>query len=159
MTTITFRDGILAADTLIAYNTIVNGERPKIALAGEYYVALAGSAFLRPALEAWVSAGCPKDAVPELLMEHATQFAAIILDKTGQPYEFDNGFLVPIYAPYTAIGSGALLALGAMAHGASAEEAVEAAARHDKNTGGRIDFFHFSTLTSDFAREANGRLN
>lgn len=146
MTTVCFREGILAADTLIAYNTITNGERCKIAKCGNYYVALAGSAFLRPVLEKWVTDGCREDAVPKLMMEHVDDFSVIIIDNAGDAFAFDNGFLVPIYAPYTAIGSGALLAYGAMAHGASAEEAVAAAALHDKNTGGRIDSFHYATL-------------
>lgn len=138
MTTIAYRSGILAADTLIAYSTITNGCRPKIARKGKYLVALAGNAWLRKPLEAWAEAGCPEDAVPKALLEHEDKFSCLLIDETGQAYEFDSGYLMPIFAEYTAIGSGAMLAMGAMAYGADAEAAVRAAAAHDKNTGGEI---------------------
>lgn len=144
MTTIAYRQGQLAADTLIAYNSITNGKRKKVACFERYTVALAGVAWLRKPLEKWVADGCPEDNVPLTLLENETKFSALIFDnKTGEVFEFDNGYLIPIYADYTAIGSGALLAIGAMAHGASAEEAVAAAALHDKNTGGPVTCLTF----------------
>lgn len=146
MTTIAYRSGTLAADSLVAYNTITNGCRVKIARCGRFLVALAGFAWLRDALESWACGGCDQDAVPSVLMENQDKFQALLIDDTGQVFEFDNGYLIPIHADYTAIGSGAALALGAMAHGATANEAVEAAARHDKNTGGPVTVLHYSTL-------------
>lgn len=129
---------------MIAYNTITNGKRSKIARCGDYTAALAGPAWLRAPLEEWCKGGCDEKRVPSVLMEHANAFVALIIDNaTGKPYEFDNGYLVPVSADYTAIGSGALLALGAMAHGASAEEAVIAASQHDKNTGGPVTCLSF----------------
>ena len=143
MTTIAFRSGQLAADTLIAYTNITNGSRPKIERCGAYTAALAGSAWLRRPLEEWCRAGCPIDKVPQALLDNESSFAALIIDRDGKVFEFDNGYLTPVYADYTAIGSGAMLALGAMAHGASAEEAVLAAALHDKNTGGPVTILSF----------------
>lgn len=144
MTTVAFRAGQLAADTLIAYNSITNGSRQKIAQCGRFAVALAGPAWLRQPLETWCSLGCPEDDVPDVLINNQNSFASLIVDtETGELFEFDNGFRIPIHADYTAIGSGAMLALGAMAHGADAEEAVIAAARHDKNTGGPVTSLTF----------------
>ena len=145
MTTIAYRSGIFAADSLIAYATITNGQREKITRCGDYLVALAGAAFLRPILEEWVSEGCDPEEVPSLLLDNMDKFGALIIDRDGMAHEFDNGFLTPIHADYTAIGSGALIAMGAMAHGASAEEAVMAACRHDKATGGPVTARHFSS--------------
>jgi hypothetical protein len=145
MTTICFRDGFLAADTLISYTTITNGAREKITKCGDYMVAMAGAAYLRKALEDWVTAGCSED-VPAILLDNQDKFSTLIVDREGRAHEFDNGFLIPVYADYTAIGSGALLALGAMAHGADAVEAVMASSRHDKNTGGPVSAVHFSEL-------------
>lgn len=145
MTTIAYRSGILAADSLIAYATITNGEREKIARCGDYLVALAGAAFLRPLLEEWVAEGCNPDEVPSALLDNMDKFAAVIVDRDGMAYEFDYGYLTPIHAPYTAIGSGALLAIGAMAYGATAEEAVKCARCHDKATGGAIATRHYSS--------------
>ncbi len=45
-------------------------------------------------------------------------------------------------APFFAYGSGSELALGAMLAGATAEEAVRAAAQRDTGTGGEITVLH-----------------
>lgn len=143
MTTIAYRSGVLAADTLIAYSSITNGQRNKISRCGNYTVALAGPAWLREPIETWCSQDCSASP-PSALVENEGSFAALIIrNKTGQVFEYDSGYLLPVMADYTAIGSGALLALGAMAHGASAVEAVEAAALHDKNTGGPVTSLSF----------------
>lgn len=46
--------------------------------------------------------------------------------------------LIPVLDPYTAFGSGRDFALGAMAQGASAVEAVEAAIKHGTTCGGPV---------------------
>ena len=93
----------------------------------------------RRILEKWVLDGCNASAVPEDLLNNTSEFSALIVDRDSRiAYEFDDGYLVPIYADYTAIGSGTMLALGALAAGSTAEEAVEAASLHDKNTGGPV---------------------
>lgn len=138
MTTIAYRDGVLAADTLVAYTTYTNGYTDKIAYCGGHLVALAGAAFLRVPLEEWVTAGCNDADVPDVLLVHKDKFQALIVDEQGRCWEFDHGFLVQVKAQYTAIGSGGQMAMGAMAFGASAVEAVHAACQHDKNSGGGI---------------------
>lgn len=146
MTTITYRNGILAADSLISYQSYTNGSRPKITICKDFLVALAGPARYRRSLEDWVMEGCPEDRVPKVLIEHEDKFNALIVDKYGLAHEFDNGFLLPVHADYTAVGSGSLFALGAMAHGASAEQAVIAACQHDKSSGGPVSTMHISAL-------------
>lgn len=145
MTTIAYRSGTLAADTLIAYHAITNGSREKIERCGDYLVAMAGATWIRTILEDWVRAGCDPNEVPEQLLDNESKFAALIVDSDGLAHEFDSGYLVPVHADYTAIGSGALLAMGAMAHGASAEQAVMVAAKHDKATGGPVSARHISS--------------
>jgi 20S proteasome alpha/beta subunit len=148
MTTIAIRSGVIAADTLISYASITNGQREKIADCGRFAVALAGAARLRRALEKWCREFCPVDKVPQVLLDNEDSFSALIVDRlNGLVYEFDSGELTPVHADYTAIGSGALLAIGAMAHGATAEEAVLAASRHDKNTGGPVTSLSFQPQT------------
>jgi hypothetical protein len=104
---------------------------------------MAGATWLRPIIEDWATKGCDPDAVPEVLLEHEDEFIVLIVDSDGLAHEFNNGFLVPVHADYTAIGSGQLLALGAMAHGATAEEAVAAACLHDKASGGPVTARHY----------------
>jgi hypothetical protein len=148
LTTIAFRDGYLSADTLISYDTFTNGNREKLAIHGPFIVAMAGFTWLRKPLEKWVADGCPEDAVPEDLLENGDRFEALILDADGNCFRYECGYLLPVAASYTAIGSGHQFAIGAMAHGATAEQAVAAAALHDKNTGGNIQSLHHSVLRS-----------
>ena len=146
MTTIAVRAGVIAADSLIAYTHHTNGERPKIAKMGRYFVALAGKAWLRRPLEQWVAEGCNETVVPKVLLDNEADFSCLMVDGGGGIWTFDAGYVIPICSEYTAIGSAGMLALGAMATGATAEQAVAAAAKHDKNTGGVIHAFHYSTL-------------
>jgi hypothetical protein len=143
MTTIAYRSGTLAADSQIAYSNYLNGQRPKITQCGRFHVALAGKAWLRRPLEEWLAAGADEANVPVELMENQAEFSCLIVDDDGVMLTFDRGYLLPVDAPYAAIGSGMFFAMGAMAHGASAEEAVAAAMAHDKNTGGPITVVRF----------------
>lgn len=143
MTTIAYRAGVLAADSLIAYGSYTNGERSKIAQCGRRVVALAGSTWLRIPLERWVNKGCPESEVPNELLENESDFDCLILDAEGKVFCFAKGYLLPVPGEYCAIGSGKSFALGAMAAGATAEEAVRASARHDKNTGGEVTSIRF----------------
>ena len=138
MTTIAFRDGVLAADTLISYSTYTNGNRSKIVRCGDYQVGLAGLAWIKEPFEKWVSDGCDPELVPQAVLDNESAFAVLLMDDSGKAYDYAKGYLVPIDAEYHAIGSGGFFAMGAMAHGASAIEAVLAGIRHDKASGGGI---------------------
>lgn len=128
---------------MISYGSYSNGERSKIEKCGRRVVALAGDAWLRIPLERWVRMGCPEDEVPADLLEHETDFNCLIVEDDGSVFCFAKGYLMPVPGEYIAIGSGASFALGAMAMGATAEEAVRASARHDKNTGGVVTSISF----------------
>lgn len=67
-------------------------------------------------------------------------FEGMIVSPRGTIYLYtDKCMAIPIKDfGYFSIGSGSPLALGAMFCGANAVEAVRAAIKHDKSTGGRI---------------------
>lgn len=138
MTTVAWRSGILAADTLIAYGSYTNGDREKIAQCGNYHAAVAGPAWVREPLEEWLRSGARRKNCPNELLDNEEAFATIIMNGHGAIFDFTRGYLIPICADYAAIGSGGHMALGAMAHGATAIQAVRAACKHDKSSGGRI---------------------
>ena len=138
MTVIAYRAGVLAADTLISYNSYTNGSRNKIVRCGDYHVALAGEAWLKIVIEQWVEGGADSRKVPKILLKNESKFTSFLMDDFGTLFTFDNGQLLPVDAEYAAIGSGGHMALGAMAHGATAIEAVRAACLHDKSSGGDI---------------------
>lgn len=146
MTTIAYRDGNLAADTQISYTNIRNGWNSKVTLCGDYLVGMAGTAVLRRPLEEWVRGGAAFEDIPNVLLENQSNFNALFLNSKNELFEFDSGFLQPVHAHYLAIGSGGTLAMGALAHGATAKEAVEAAIKHDKNSGGNVTVHHYTLI-------------
>lgn len=65
-----------------------------------------------------------------------TNMMAMVVSPGGDVYEYRNNTMpFRCHAKYYAIGSGSDFALGAMAHGATAYEAVIAAIAHDVNSG------------------------
>lgn len=138
MTTIAYRDDVLAADTQITCGGTIDGWAQKAFRKGRLLYATSGSSGLGDRFASWVSGGMQGDA-PCLKGEG---------DKDGgHGYLFPGGDRVvwryddvwaTHRAPFFAYGSGAEIALGAMLAGASAEEAVRAAAERDIATGGEI---------------------
>lgn len=134
MTTIAYRDGILAADgrTSIGSTIFTDNARKIIRLSDGALFALAGDvAYTGPMLEAL------EDEAP--LPDKDGAFTAIIVETSGalRFYEGAGGFIA-VDDPFAAFGSGADFAYGAMEMGASAEEAVRVACRRDSGSGGKI---------------------
>lgn len=139
MTTIAYRDGVLAADTQITCGSTIDGWTQKAFRKGQLLFATTGCSGRGDAFLAWVRSGMKGDA-PEMKGEKEDDEEA-------------NGFLFPggdrvvwryrnvwasHRAPFFAYGSGADIAIGAMLAGATAEEAVRCAAERDTATGGEI---------------------
>jgi ATP-dependent protease HslVU (ClpYQ) peptidase subunit len=137
MTTIAYRDGILAADGRTTYgNTIFTDNNKKIhRLSDGALFALCGDvSYVQPMLDAL------EDDEAELpIAEEGSSFTAVIVEKNGKLrlYEGRGGYIA-LDAPYYAFGSGEEYAIGAMDMGASAEEAVKVASGRDLGTGGVI---------------------
>lgn len=146
MTTIAYRDGIIAADSRVTYGedgaarihtckklfrkTITEGKKRF-----DVIIATAGESSPGMVFVDWYGTGKP---VPDIFLHLGGDFTCLVLRPDGL-FEFDvycrgDEVLDPFYA----IGSGAKAALAAMACGKSAIEAVRIAARYDPYTGGRI---------------------
>jgi ATP-dependent protease HslVU (ClpYQ) peptidase subunit len=138
MTTITYRDGVMAADSR-AYsgNKVPIGEKIKLRRLDDGTLIGASTSTCGAAgwVLDWVEAGCPAVAGgTELLPD---KFDVIVVRPDGSVfYGSDTPVLTgPLDAPYLAAGSGQEYALGAMAHGATAVEAVRAACLLDVWSG------------------------
>lgn len=134
MTTIAYRDGILAADGRTTYgDTIFSDQSRKIhRLSDGALFALCGDvAYVQPMLDAL------EDDEAEL--PQGEGFTAVIVEKDGKVrlYEGKGGYIA-LDASYYAFGSGEEYAIGAMDMGASAEEAVRVACGRDLGSGGDI---------------------
>jgi 20S proteasome alpha/beta subunit len=139
MTTIAYRDGILAADT----RATDSGYHPgiyrceKLFRVGNDIVGTAGDDTPGMVFLDWYTHK-DKRKPPSRLVDGEADFCCLVLSKNGL-FWYDkwcrpNKVLDEFYA----IGSGGAYAMGAMGMGATAEEAVRQAARWDCYTGGDI---------------------
>lgn len=138
MTTIAVRDGVIAADTLVTYNG--NGHMMKglkLFLAGRFAVGIAGEIRYKTPIKNWLESPPENDSeVPRLWDD---EWNAILMDAQGKAYVLLADAIQIIEFPYFSIGSGSDIALGAMAMGASAREAIEIASRFDNCTNGLVE--------------------
>lgn len=150
MTTIAYRNGVLAADTSAGIGGSVVGRVTKIArnavgdLAGA-----AGNACYAAAFLDWFIGG-EKGEPPKA--ENDPQANSLDRGVIFRRADQTNGEIVVyedrgnyhIIAPYFAMGCGRPEALGAMFAGADAETAVRAAIAHDDHTNGEVEILRHS---------------
>jgi hypothetical protein len=143
MTTIAYRDGIIASDSWAVYDydrkhTCQKLFRKRITEGKKSFdviIATAGESSPSLLFVDWYGSGKP---IPEMLVHHGGDFACLILTPKGL-FEVDKMCRPEqVMDSFYAIGSGAKAALAAMHCGKSAVEAVRIAARIDPYTGGRI---------------------
>lgn len=137
MTTIAYRDDVIAADTQVTCGGTIDGWVQKAFRKGGLLYATSGSSGLGDGFLSWVAGGMKGDA-PSLRGEKGDDAHGYLFPGGDRVvWRYDNVWATH-YAPFFAYGSGAEIALGAMIAGATAEEAVRAAAERDTATGGEI---------------------
>jgi ATP-dependent protease HslVU (ClpYQ) peptidase subunit len=141
MTTIAFKDGILASDSRYSHESFGITRGPKLfrKTVGkrEFLLGIAGDAHAAMLFVDWY--GTSNADLYKILTEMADDnFAVLVWD--GKHLSEANRYCRPIEVdePYYAIGSGAGHAMTAMDCGKNAVQAVRFAARRDHYTGGRI---------------------
>lgn len=146
MTTIAYRNGVIAADSRVTVSSDAGGDRNFhtkklfrtyvdikgtqseviLATAGE---SAPGSLFV----EQW-STGKSLTEIRDLFTYSEADFTILVVTENGL-FEVDKWcILEPVYEEFYAIGSGSKLAMGAMEAGVSAQKAVEIACRRDPYT-------------------------
>jgi ATP-dependent HslUV protease subunit HslV len=133
VTTIAFKDGILAADSKICAGGTFAGYETKIHKVKGCLIGGAGSNAVYLAFRSWVAGGM-NGACP-LTKDIGNMF---LVPPKGQPICWCDDGPFFLKTPFWSFGSGDAIALGAMEAGASAEEAVACAAKWDSCTGGPI---------------------
>lgn len=161
MTTIVFRDGILASDSKMSFGGVYAGNFKKVFKVTmeesqslvdrllhkpierkEYLVGAAGSV---PDIQEYLDYIFEGGREPNNDLE----CSILTIEKTE-----DGGYDIQYYGggarlshniggDYYAMGSGADIAYGALYHGASAEQAVRAAIHHDNGSGGAVQIVSF----------------
>ena len=140
MTTIVYRNGVMAADTQAYLGRGESGaarkskifKEPDGTLIGASSGCVGGTWFLLD----WFRNGC-KTPVEGVAPD---SFEMLIVRPGGLITLYHDGFYpTHITAEFAAIGSGAAYALGAMSHGAGPELAVSIACEHDPFSGGEVE--------------------
>lgn len=96
----------------------------------------------------------PKDATVDSILDFLTEFDNFLKSRESGHKLYNDHLIiyegkafvcyelqVELVGKYNAIGSGSFLALGAFSMGATAEQAVEVAIKHDLHCGGNVNEF------------------
>lgn len=143
MTTIAFRDGVMASDSRVVEQGIGSTHGPKIfrKKVGKRDVLIGGAGF-SPSLMMFIDwYGSNNDDLRNKIMTLCVgdkEFEVMVWD--GQHLTTCDEFcrLDLVTEKYYALGSGAAHAITAMDCGKSARQAVQMAMKRDINTGGRV---------------------
>lgn len=155
VTTIAFKEGTLASDSLVSWVSEAGGgtkyEAVKLyrvcgQLPGrpfdEMLIGIAGSVPTGQSFLEWVQRG--GDPPDSLVKDRAEMDALVVFKSTGEAVVTDGGGAVMLQgAPFYAIGSGRNAALAAMHAGCTANHAVEIACRIDLYSGGELQLMRF----------------
>jgi len=134
MTTIAYKDGLLASDSLATANATVVGTTQKIARAQDGgLIGAAGSAAYVHKLIQWAEAGHGTN--PPLPEDDSI---GLWVHPNGAVFKLEPKGLFPSHAPYFALGSGWTHAVAIMEFGGTAEEAVRVSIALDTCSGGEI---------------------
>lgn len=134
MTTIAYRDGVMAADTLASSDGIPCRCTKLFRLDDGRVVGFAGNVEASRLFLEWLRIGGNK---PSLTDADRKSFHALVMHPDGHVDEWETDRVgVTLEDPFYAIGSGRMAALAAMHMGANAVEAIEIARLCDINTGG-----------------------
>jgi hypothetical protein len=143
MTTIAYKDGIMAADTQIVSGSIIQGHARKIDHVNGWLVGGAGVfGCTRPVLE-WIKNG--HELSKAVVWGNTIKDCGVLLaDPDGNCYfvSTSNDYVTQISTPFAAEGSGYEIALAAMALGRDAKRAVKLAIEMDTGSGGRVTWLN-----------------
>ncbi len=133
MTTIAYKDGILAVDSAVTCDGRYEGSCKKWLQVDGAVAAVTGQAMVLGKLKIAVD----KDGLPDFDFASLHDSELLMITRAGIFCVTKIGFL-KIETNHAAIGSGCSIAYGAMAAGASARQAVEIACDYDLATKGPI---------------------
>lgn len=138
MTTVAYRDGVIASDSQVTSGDVIVGRTAKCGCKNGVLYGFAGCLAFAQAFQAWIERGMEGD--PPTMKKDDSRAEAILVHD-GHILSFDDDGWDKLEMDYYAIGSGRQIAIGAMAVGASAVEAVKAAIKHDVYSGGEVHSF------------------
>lgn len=131
MTTICAKDGIIASDTRMTGGSYMTEGLKKVFQVGDEWIGLAGEVCKFPEFIDWYRGDT--DEKPDI-----DGMEVMVMHKSGELSIFEGKCVAIPVGKMGAIGSGTQFAMGAMAFGATAKEAIKVAAKFDEHTGKRV---------------------
>lgn len=138
MTCIAWDGKSVAADRQMNYGNF-RREFHKLQQHKREILATCGTACSGLALVEWYVQGCKKQDFPAIQSDKEEWSSLIVISVHGVWVYEKTSEPLPVYEPFMAWGSGRDFAMGAMAMGADAKQAVEIACKYDVNCGMGID--------------------
>jgi hypothetical protein len=143
MTVIAWDGKTVASDRQGTCGDIISSRTKLSRLPSGTIVVCAGDSDRCLAVKRWYEDGAKKEEWPKA--QEGNDWARMIVFEDGKVYEYNQEpFGILCEDPYMAWGSGSMFALGAMAMGANAVQAVEAASKHCATCGMGVDSFEVS---------------
>ena len=139
MTTIAWRDDLMAADSQSEMGGIKSRNETKLHRVRDALIGISGEAFSGDLFLQWYSDGAKPLRLTELPdIDKEDEFDALVLTRKGVFVAGRYFNLIRVNDPFIAIGSGAMAAMAAMYCGKNAIQAVQIASRCDTDTGGTV---------------------
>jgi hypothetical protein len=137
MSTIVYKEGILAGDTAVSFQDQRFGKCKKIFDLEDKTVGIVGALCLFPEFIKFIEG---KEFNKEIFKEEKNNFEAVVIDKITKKTTTYDKSLSPeeVEADFICFGSGASLAKGALLMGATPKQAIECAAKIDVFTNNEI---------------------
>lgn len=134
MTALAYRNGVMAADTQLVADNTVQGHMIKCKKVNGWLVGGAGNAASLAMFLDWCEKGMLDHNKPK-----PENIGAILVNPKGEVFHLDDEmFMYQVHDDFHCQGSATDILRGAMAFGASAEEAVAVAIQEDASCGGKI---------------------
>ena len=131
VTTIAYRDGILAVDSQVSDGNRFDGTMQKWARGHGWIAAMAGAA---NRFEVMKTVTIDPENVPAFEKTALSENEELIIVTEAGVFFCNSNGLLKFDADFYVAGSGGSLAMGAMAAGATAEQAVQIACKYDIKT-------------------------
>lgn len=134
MTIIVYKSGVMCSDSQISASGIRSGTFKKIHKINGWLVGAAGTCEGMEGIFDWVREGMPEDAA-----KIGSEAGGILVSPEGKVFHVEDA-LVPyeVTADFHVQGSAFGIATGALAMGATPEEAVRIAIKYDTGCGGKV---------------------
>lgn len=140
MTTIAYRDGVMAGDSLSTFGGTAGGRVFKVRKVGKFLLGLSGTA---GEAEEYCKLMAKNQEIMRFddLARRATDDLGVwgLIADGNKVYRIDrSGLPYRVRGPFFACGAGMDVALGAMEMGAGAKRAVQAACKYSSGSGGPV---------------------